>query len=97
MLEASKGATKPSARKRPDTVLSYPLYVARGRRIGCEGATDRLPHGPVSSAQRPLNSEGPRAPLTYTEPEQLPGTPATEEPFAPLLCIELNAICATTA
>src|SRR5215208_3962652 len=40
-----------------------PLYVARGRRIGCEGATDRLPHGP-SSAQRPLNSEGRRAPLT---------------------------------
>src|SRR5215204_26063 len=54
---------------------SYPLYVARGRRIGCEGATDRLPHGP-SSAQRPLNSEGRRAPLTDREPEQLPGTPA---------------------
>ena len=40
-----------------------PLYVARGRRIGCEGATDRLPHGPRST-QRPLNSEGRRAPLT---------------------------------
>src|SRR5215203_4499293 len=34
-----------------------PLYVARGRKIGCEGATDRLPRGP-SSAQRPLNSVG---------------------------------------
>src|SRR5215216_5650979 len=54
---------------------SCPLYVARGRRIGCEGAIDRLPHGP-SSAQRPLNSEGRRAPLTDREPEQLPGTPA---------------------
>jgi hypothetical protein len=50
-----------------------PLYVARGRRIGCEGATDRLPHGP-SSAQRPLNSEGRDDPLTDREPEQLPGT-----------------------
>src|ERR687897_381877 len=55
---------------------SCPLYVARGRKIGCEGATDRLPRGP-SSAQRPLNSEGRRAPLTDREPEQLPGTPTT--------------------
>src|ERR671911_2526344 len=52
---------------------SCPLYVARGRRIGCEGATDRLPHGP-SSAQRPLNSEGRRAPLTDREsPNSCPG------------------------
>ena len=50
------------------------MYVARGRKIGREGATDRLPYGP-SSAQRPLNSEGRRAPLTDGEPEQLPGTP----------------------
>src|SRR5215207_2841555 len=50
-----------------------PLYVARGRRIGCEGATDRLPHGP-SFAQRPLNSEGRRAPLTDREsPNSCPG------------------------
>src|SRR5215217_8275923 len=52
---------------------SCPLYVARGRRIGCEGAIDRLPHGP-SSAQRPLNSEGRRAPLTDREsPNSCPG------------------------
>jgi hypothetical protein len=25
-----------------------PLYVARSRKIGCEGATDRLPHGPLA-------------------------------------------------
>ena len=29
-----------------------PLYVARGRRIGCEGATDRLPHGPAPLRDR---------------------------------------------
>src|SRR5215213_8512592 len=52
---------------------SCPLYVARGRRIGCEGAIDRLPHGP-SSAQRPLNSEGRRAPLIDREsPNSCPG------------------------
>src|SRR5215208_5817921 len=57
----------------PPPAGASPLYVARGRRIGCEGAIDRLPHGP-SSAQRPLNSEGRRAPLSDREsPNSCPG------------------------
>src|SRR3954467_2497008 len=52
---------------------SSPLYVARGRRIGCEGATDRLPHGPKA----PLGDRSIArvvAPLLPTEsPNSCPG------------------------
>src|SRR5215217_1183489 len=70
-LKSTQSRTK--ARALGFSPHSCPLYVARGRRIGCEGAIDRLPHGP-SSAQRPLNSEGRRAPLTDREsPNSCPG------------------------